>query len=84
MAKDSKIKYNDVYSKSKISTKARNGMVPKGCTKLHDKILKPYSDVFKYKLTEHDRVRIKLVHLDIDEGRKIIPKHCNKPYDIPF
>ena len=44
------------------------------------KILKRYSDVFKDK---HDRINIKPVHFEIDSSRKIIPRHANKPYDIP-
>ena len=75
---------NSVYSKSHISTSTRIGSVPKGCTKLRDKILKRYHDIFKDKLDEHDRINIKPVHLKIDASRNIIPKHCNKPYDIPF
>ena len=70
-----------IYSKSHISTSTRIGLVPKGCTKLRVKILKRYHDVFK---DEHDRIKMKPVHLEIDASRKIIPKHCNKPYDINF
>ena len=47
---------SDVYSKSHISTKTKNCMVPKGCTKLRDIILKCYSDVFNDKLTQHDKI----------------------------
>ena len=61
-----KNKVNSVYSKSPISTSAQIGMVHKGCTKLLQKILKRYSDVFKDRLDKHDSANIKPVHLEID------------------
>ena len=51
---------------------------------LHDKILNHYSVCFKEKLEPNDRVRIKPVLLAIDKSNGIRPKHCNKPWDIPY
>ena len=58
-----KNKVNSGYSKSPISTSAQIGSVHKGCTKLRQKILKRYSDVFRDRLDKHDRINIKPVHL---------------------